>query len=311
MRKELSSFFKEKNKRNKFIVLSVLIILFITVNGYFIYYKKIDSYYFVVIKKIIPYPAFIVGKQVITVDQLDENLKRNKKLYELSYKIDFGNTEMGNKNMQDLRNRTKQEIFETILMQNTLDAIDKNVTKKDVKDEYERAIKNIAADKEIANILKYSANVNENDIRNKIQYGLLKDRIKDNILYSLKLKVISIKTKDTASAEDWDVAKLKAEKIIEESKNNQNYFNNYYALENDNNDIIVQNFGRDYYSVEDLPESFRKAFLNLMPGRISEPLKTDLGYYIIRNDGQSGNFKGNFNDFIKDQLDKTKILSFL
>ena len=311
MRKEIVSFFKEKTKRRRFILMAVFVIAFIVLNGFFIYFKKIDGYYFSIVKKIIPYPAFIIGKEYITVGDFDDEVDLNKKLYELSYKISFDNSDEGRKNLQNLKEKTKDGMVETIIMQNVLSAAKESVTKKDIKDEYDRAVRNIGSDKEIADILKYSANISEKDVLDKIQYDLLVNKIKDDILYSLKLKVIAIKTLDVNSAQDWDVAKLKAEKIIEESNNNPNYFNNYYALDNDNGDIIVQNFGREYYLADDLPENFRSTFFSLTSGQISAPLKTDLGYYILKNEGQKGSYKGTFSDFISDQKNKTKVISFL
>ncbi|HRY59825.1 MAG TPA: peptidylprolyl isomerase [Patescibacteria group bacterium] len=311
MRKEVSSFFKVKNKRKKIILAIILIIAFIVINGLCIYFRKSAGHYLSVIEKIIPYPAFFVGKEYITLDEYNSKIDLNKKLYELSYKMDFGNSEEGKKNLQDLRKKTKEEIIETIIMENVLSSSGKYISKKDIKDEFDKGIKDIGSDKEIKNILKYSANLKESDVQWKIQYNLLKDSIRDNVLYSLKLKIIAVKTLDINNSQDWEVSKLKAEKIIEESNSNANFFNNYFVLDNDKNDIIVQNFGREYYTIEDLPKEFRNAFLSLMPGQISAPLKTDLGYYILKDEGQKGSFRGSFSDFIQDQKNKTKVVSFI
>jgi len=179
MRKEISSLFKfktKKTKRNVFLVL-ILIVLFIIVNGLFVYLFNFSGFYFYAVKKIIPYPALVVGNKVITFSYYDEKLLESEKIYETAYKINFNSSADGKKNLGTLKENVKNDIIDRVIMEGLLSSEKTDVTTADINKEYNGMINSIGSDKEILSILKYSSGIKDSDIKDLIYQNLLKDRV--------------------------------------------------------------------------------------------------------------------------------------
>lgn len=313
MRKEISSIFKFKTKKtkNNLLVILFLVVIFIIINGLFIYLFNFSNYYFFVVKKIIPYPAFMVGNKVVTFSYYDDKLLENKKIYEIAYRINFDSSNEGKKNLDVLKNNVKNEIIERVIMEGLLENNKISVTNSDVKKEYENMLKNIGNDKEILNILKYSSGIKDSDVRDLIYQNLIKEKVKNNFIYNLKMKAIVIKPEDNSKQEDWDKAGQQVQDIYNNIIGSNDSFDKYFALYGDKNNSIVQNLGREYYFWEDLPKEIQDKFYSFNINKVSEPIKSDSGYYIFNVYESRGYYKGSYDDFMKEQKKTVKIISFL
>ena len=311
MRKEISKVFKEKKTVKRFFWLFGIIVFFIVINGFFIYFLNPDNYYFFVVKNIIPYPAFIIGNKMVTFSSFEDKVSTNEKIYEIAYRVNFNSGTEGKKNLDLLKNNTQEEIIDRIIMESLLKTEGTEVSSKDVKNEYESIVNNISSDKEILNILKYSSGIKDSDIKDRIYQNLLTESVKNDFLYNLKAKVILIKPDNPDKDEDWKTAYQKSQDIYNSIKQGNSSFDAYYALYGDKNDVIVQNSGKEYYFAEEMPKEISDVFYDLKVGEVNEPIKSANGYYIFDVSGLRGYFKGSYDDFMKEQKKKVRILSFL
>ena len=311
MRKEISKYFKKSKTRNRTIVAIFLFFFFILINGILIYTFNFNNYYFYIVKKIVPYPAFVFGKKIVSISSYDDEVSINKKIYESAYRIDFSSSGEGEKNIENLRKNVKEEMLDKIIMENSLKEVGKKVSNNDINKAYEDIVRGVGSDKEVKDILKYSANIEEDDIKNMIYTNLLKEAVSKEILYSMKLSIISLKPDDAKKQEDWEKTEKKANTIVADIKGNNSSFDKYYILYNAKNDAVVQNSGKDYYTVEDLPVEFKSTFYSLEKGSVSELIKTSEAFYIIRADDKRGYYRGNLDSFLKEQKSKLRILSFI
>jgi hypothetical protein len=312
MRKEISSLFKfktNKTKRNIFLGL-LFIVIFIIVNGLFVYLFDFSNYYFFVVKKIIPYPAFMVGNKIVTFSYYDDRLSENKKIYEVAYRINFDLSSEGKKNFNILKSNIKDSVINRTIMEKLLEGEKMEVTSGDINKEYDNMLKGIGSDKEISNILKYSSSIRVSDIKDLIYQNILKERIKNNFIYNLKMKAIVIKPVDAGKEEDWNKAAQQSQDIYNDIASNGG-FDKYWALYGDKGDTIVQNFGREYYFGEDLPKELQEKFYSFGVGKVNGPVKSNNGYYIFNVYEKKGYYKGSYDDFMKEQKNKVKIISFL
>jgi len=285
--------------------------LFILINGFFIYRYNPYNYYFNSIKKIIPYPAMTIGNRIITVSRLNNLVDINRKIYENAYRVSFGKTKEGINNLEVLRKNTKEELINNIIMEDILKEIDKSISNKEVISEYKKLLSQMGSNKDIEMVLKYSSNIKESDIIKKIYIKMLKERVSENVLYNLKMKVLLIKPDNKEDQADWDIALGKSQKISQLIREDKNAINEYLELYQDKSDYIVQNFGREYYFLEDLPEDFREVFKSLKPGSVSDPVKGDSGYYIFKVEESRGHYLGTLDDFLKSQREKLEIRYFI
>jgi len=311
MRREINFYLKNKKIRNIIIIFAVSLIAFILINGVFIYLFKKNNSYFYVLEKIIPYPFCSVGGKVITIGEYEDLVNLNQRIYELAYRVDFSESEEGKKNLSILETKIKKDLIDKVIIENILKSMGQSVSNSDVDKEYEMIIKDIGGDQEIGNIIKYTSGIKENDVKEKIYENLINQRIKENIIYNLKMKVLLLRPNDPAKPEDWDQAQKTAQAIVDESNQNISNFDQYVPLYSDQNDYLVQNFGKDYYFKDDLPESFQDAFQSFSVGSVSGPIKGDSGYYLFKVEDKRGYYQGNLADFLKEQEDKLKVRYFL
>lgn len=313
MRKEISSIFKFETKKTRkgFLITLFLITLFIVVNGLIVYLLNPSNYYFFVVKKVVPYPAFVVGNKVVTFSHYDDKLSESKKIYEVAYRINFDSGSEGKKNLDILRENVEKEIIDSVILEGLLKSNKMAVTNIDIKNEYDNMLRDIGSDKEILNLLKYSSGIKDGDIKDRIYQNILKERVKNNFVYNLKMKVIVIKPENTNNEEDWNKASQQAQSIYNDVVSSNSNFDKYAALYGDKNDSVVQNFGREYYFSEDLPKTLVDGFYGFGVDRINGPIKGDNGYYLFNVYEKRGYYKGSYEDFMKEQRNKVKILSFL
>lgn len=311
MRKEISSLFRIKKTKAKTLLILLAIAFFMVINGIFVYIFNFNGYYFYLIKKVVPYPAMIVGDKIVTYAFYDDMLNSNQKIYETTYRVNFTSGAEGANNLNQLRSTTKEDIIENGIVDGLLSSIGQEVSNMDVKKEYENVLHDIGSDKDILNILKYSAGINDKDIKNKIYQNISRERVKNNFIFNLKMKVVFIKPDNPADQGSWDAAQNKATGIYNDIAIGKTGFDQAYALYGDKNDIIVQNFGREYYFSEDLPKDLQETFFALRPGVPSKPVKSDSGYYIMLASDIRGYYRGTLGDFINERKQNLRIISFL
>lgn len=311
MRKEFTHYFKNKKIRNIVLVSLAALFLFVLTNGAVIYIFNPQNDYFYLVEKIIPYPAFSIGREMITVGAFNEDVNSNKRIYEAAYRVDFSSSIEGAKNSNQILEMIKKEMIDCVIMKGILTNLDKAIKQKDITGEYKKILEGIGDNTEIGKILKYSTNVKEADVKNKIYTNLLTEKVKEEVVYNLKMKVLVFKPGDINNQEEWTRTQKKAAEISAELKQNPSSFDQYQSLYNDQNDFIVNNFGREYYFAEDLPEEFRESFKTFYVGKISDPIKGSNGYYIFKVEDSRGYYSGSLNDFLNEQRGKIKIRYFL
>jgi len=312
MRREISKHFRVKSAKSKIVLAVIIIFIFVIANGAIIYSFNPSNYYFYLVKKVIPYPAFLFGKNIVSISSYEDEILLNKKIYESAYRIDFSSKDEGKKNYDNLRKNVRDEILDRTIMENSLKDLSIKITSKDIKQEYDNMTKSIGSDKEIADILKYSSNISEKDIKTKIYMNLLKESVQEHILYGLDMKILSLKPEDKSNNEEWDTLAKKVDTIYSDIARDSSEFDKYYVLYNSKNDDLVNDSqSTGYYNVNDLPEAFHDVFYSINVGQISKPIKTDAGYYIIKVDAKRGYYRGTIEKFLKEQKEKLKVWSFI
>jgi len=316
MRKELSTYFKLRKIGSPIIISLILIFFFTVINGIFIYSANPDNNYFYTIKRVLPYPAFVIGNRVVYFSEYESYFRSNKRIYETAYRIDFGASQEGTKNLEALEDKTKKELINKIIIEAMLDDMGMGVSKKNVQEEYDSVVNNMTISdgkqENLSDLLKYSPGIRESDIKKRIYLSSIMDKFKREVIYNLELKVIAIYPEDSSKEEDWNEARERAESILSLSKKNPAEFDKYFISGNVPHDLIVSGFGRDYYFADDLPGSFSEEFYNLQEDSISNNiLKTDVGYYLLKSNDSRGYYKGSLDDYLDEQKSKIRIIDLV
>jgi len=309
MRKAVSSYLKAKRIKNRLIIVILLIAFFVFIHGIVIYSINPPGSYFAFIKKIIPFPAIVIDKDIVTIADYERELSLIKSLYENIYRVSFEGEE-GKAIFKEVKNNVKNELINRIIMDRILTGINMEVSNKEVSQEYEKIVKDLGGREEARNILKFASNWEENDLRKRIYYDLLKQKIKDYLIYHVKIKIVYIVPEKTNSQESWEEAKKETEDIYNRLIAGDITFDEAEREFNRNNSLI-QNSDQKYYYLDELPESFADAISTLDIGEISNIVETESGYYLIKLEDRKGYYKGSLENFLEEQRKQLRIWIFI
>ncbi len=308
MRREISLRLKTRGIKKRVILVLLFFFFFITVNGFFIYTVNPSNSYFNIIKKIIPYPAIIIGRDIVTMARYEDEIILNKRLYEEVYKINFEEEGEGDK-IKDIKKIVKDEFINAYIMNRVLDTIGVEVSKKEINEEYEKIINDLGGREEMKDILQFTAGWRESDLKKKIYLSILEEKIKESIIYQVKIDVISIIPDSIGNEGEWVIAEEEARVIYNKILEGEITFSGAKNQFGSDNFLLVNN-DEKYYYLDEFPDNLKDIVLSLEVGEVSEPVETDSGYHILKLEEERGYYRGELEDFLMEQRAKFRIWTF-
>lgn len=215
------------------------------------------------------------------------------------------------------KEQVAQTSFELLISDILKDKYSKEVDEKKTQKDIDKEIEKYGGEKQFESILKQQQPGMTVDqyktakINNEYQKKLMNDTVKvsddDVKKYTKKASHILIKVKSDSDKEglsDKD-AKAKAEEILKEVKANPNNFGKIAKKESEDKGSQEQDGSLGYVLKGQTVEPFEKALFKLKENEISDIVKTDFGYHIIKADKQDDFDKEKGK--IKDKIRQTKI----
>jgi len=278
MRKEISSHLKSKSIKGKLTMFLIIIALFVFINGILIYTINPNNSYFIFIKKIIPFPAMIVDKNIISMAEFDKELLLMESLYKTAYKVDFINEEENLLN--EIKGNICRDIKNRIIMEIILSSANISISNKEIDWSYEKLISNFGGEKEAKNILEFASGWKEKDLKKKIYYNLLKQRVKELFIYQVKIEIEYIFLDDTATS-NKDIS------------------------------LVAEKNDQGFYYFNELPDDISDVISSIAVGEKSNIVELESNYYTVKLEDERGYYRGTLEEFLKEQEDKTRIWEFV
>jgi len=168
----------------------------------------------------------------------------------------------------------------------------------------------IGVGKDVGDVLKFASGWSEKDLKEKIYYSLLEKKVKDNLVYQVKLNIIAIIPQDINISESWDEAYKKATEAQQKIIDGQASFEEVKKQYEVKAGLTQEKKNPDFYYLYELPQSLSQSIPSISVGNTSGIIKDSSGYYIIKLEEERGSYKGSFNDFLGEQREQTKIWVF-
>ncbi|MFA6391920.1 MAG: peptidylprolyl isomerase [Patescibacteria group bacterium] len=262
----------KKKKHKKAIILSVIIILVVILGGLAtvgigVYKYKWNNQFTESITNTLPYPAALVNNKIVKYSDFQSDVEalqffygKQKELYP-DQAVDFTVDEV-RKNVMD--RLIEDELASQIAVQKGV-----SVTQEEVNSEFDLIVSQAASKEEVEKTIL--------DL-----YGWTPEQFKDKVLYKFLLRS-KLETKITEDASVIAEPKARAEEALAKIKSGEITFAD--AAKQYSDDTTAENGGElGYFGRGEMVTEFEDAAFALEAGGVSEIVKTQFGYHIIKVD---------------------------
>lgn len=268
----------EKNKKTiKWVGIGALIALVLTifVFGVLIYKYRVANRAVKIASKIIPYPVASVNGNIIwntaTYNDYLFELASVQKFYQ-SQGQDL-NSEEGRAKMNQLKNDIIKQLEDNIIIEQAAKKYGINVTNKEVDEQFNQLVENAGGIDKVKATLDKLYGWNTNDFKNKIRQSLVQRKLADKILADESLN---------------EPAKKQAADVLAQVKAGGDFGELAKKYSSDGTASGGGDLG--FFGKGQMVPEFEAAAFALQPGQVSEVVKTQYGYHIIKvteaKDGQ-------------------------
>jgi len=290
------------------IALAVLVLVTLITFGVLIYAYRADNPFVKAVSKEVPYPAEQVnGRLVSYYDYLFE-VDANKRAYQNNAKlnnqqpVDFSSTD-GKKLVQDIKQHALDKLKSDVVVAQLASDRKIKVTDKNVDSMINDLYKRYGGKTSLLNTINQIYAWNIDDLKGVIRKQLLAQKLQD-----------AIANDPTMLAQ----TRAKANKVLDQIKAG----GDFVELAKKNSQASDASSGGDLGTVNktQLPTDIQKAVDALQVGQVSDLIKTQYGYEIIKLTAKDGDsIKGNhiltkttdFNEYFNEQLKKAKSTVFI
>ncbi|MFA6423441.1 MAG: peptidylprolyl isomerase [Patescibacteria group bacterium] len=241
-----------------------------------------------------PFPAAYVGGSIIWYNDLERELEHAKFF---NVKSNGGAIDDAEYRKNILSQMIDLKIWQIQARKNTV-----KIKRNDVNASYDKLIEQAGGKEKAQEMLAEFWDMNLTDLRNLIKDQLpkekLTEKLQDSILVSVRAKHILIK-------DDENLAKEVAAKAKGGAKF-EDLVNEY------SQDVASKEQGGDlgFFNRGVMDADFEKAVFDMKVGDISDPVKTQFGYHIIKLEERKGTIDQSIDQWFSEISKKTKIIKF-
>lgn len=199
-----------------------------------------------------------------------------------------------------LRAQIINQLIENKILQMQAVKYHVRVTTKDVNDAYNKIVEQSGGTVEVKKVLSELYGMNESDFKNLVRQQVLKEKIQNEVIQQVQVSHILIK--DEARAND----------VAAQAKNNGDFaaLAKQYSEDTKSKDAGGELgwLGKGQLVVNDtaLPE-FDTAAFSVKKGEIVGPVKTSIGFEIIKVEDKKGQVNDSFDNWLAELEKKAKI----
>lgn len=291
------------------LVALVLLVLVVIAFGVLIYMYKSDSPAVKVVASVVPYPVQQVnGRFVLYKDYLFE-VDANKRAYQNNAKlnnqppVDFNSTD-GKKLLSEIKQHSLDKLENDALVAQLSAQKKVKVTDKEVNDLINQLYQRYGGKDTLLKTLNQIYGWNLNDLKKVVRKQLLAKNLEE--------KVTSDPAVDVA-------AKAKAQDVLKKVKDGGDF--GELAKQNSQSSDAASGGDLGFFTKGQLPDNLQAAAEALQPGQVSDAVKTQYGYEIIKvvEKKDDGSIHGlhiliktiDFNEYFDGELKKAKVNTYI
>jgi len=292
-----------------FLIFLVLFLVFITFVGVGIYKFGWENKLTIFATRLLPYPAAIATNKIITINDFQNQLDSAKTLQQRFYSIDFDN-ESGKKRLADLKKQLLDQLIENKIIMILAKKYDVKVENEEIEKQFNQIVNENQDLETVKKILFQNYKWTIEEFKQRIAEELLKEKLSDKVLLQLHVRHILIKVSPQDNENIWQAARGKTLSILEKIKNGEDFsklaseFSDDEANKNSGGDLGFIARGR-------IIKEFEDAAFSLEPNKVSEPVRTQFGWHLIKVEDKKGFVNSTFQEWLEEQKKTMKIWKFI
>lgn len=301
---KIAAFFKRDKVKmiisNVLIGLAIVAFLFELTFASLIYGFKIDNDFVKKVAKFIPFPMVLVNFNTVTLAEYN---------FESSYIEHFYNQSQ-REVPADIHKQIVDQLIDSKILDIKAPQYGVKITKEEVDDTISGLVEQSGGQAEVEKVLASYYGITLTDFRTLVKTQLLRIKMKDTVPVQIKASHILIKADKEADQATVDAAKAKADGIYAELVAGTDFAAKATAISDDTGS---RDQGGDlgFFGRNDMVKPFEDKAFTMKVGDISEPIRTDYGWHIIKVTEKKGFEDQNFEDWIASIRNKSFIKQFV
>ncbi len=283
-------------------VVSTTSILFLVeiVFAVLIYAAKVNNPATKMVAKLVPYPAVLVNFSSISIDDFNFEKAYITHFYDQARKeIPAG-----------MDSQIVDQLIESRLLEQKASAYNVKISNQEVDDTINTLADQNGGRAEVEKVLESYYGLDLKQFRSLVRSQLLRVKMKDTVPVRVKASHILIKVDKAADAATVAAAKAKADGIYNDLKGGADFAEKAKALSDDTGS---RDQGGDlgFFSYGDMVKEFQDAAFSLQLNEISQPVRTDYGWHIIKVTDKKGFEKMSFDSWLSGLKTKSFVKNLL
>lgn len=183
------------------------------------------------------------------------------------------------------------------------------VEKKDIDESINNIIVQNGGQDKVEKVLEDLYGLSLKDFRRLVKVQILRDKINDKVIARVGARHILIRVEEGATADQVEAARVKIAGILTEIQNGLDFSEAAKKYSEDTGSASDGGFLQPFAQGEMVQEFSDTAFKTGV-GEISQPVKTEFGWHIIKVESKTGTVEKKFSDWMEDLKEKGLILKF-
>lgn len=270
------------------VTLAVVVFIGEAVFAGLIYIGKMDNNITGIAAKIVPYPMTIVNFSSVSV--ADYNFEKNY----ISHFYNQAQKEIP----AGINSQIVDQLIQAKLLEQKASTYNVQISSQEIDDTINTLADQNGGTAEVEKILNQYYGLTVKQFRTLVKSQLLQVKMKDTVPAQVKASHILIKVDKGADQATVDAAKAKADGIYKELVAGTDFAEKAKAVSDDTGS---RDAGGDlgFFGYGDMVKEFQGVAFNLKVNEISQPVRTDYGWHIIKVTDRKGFEPMSFDDWIK------------
>lgn len=198
-----------------------------------------------------------------------------------------------------------ENVWEILASRNGIEVGD-----EDLENEYQTIVTQNGGKEQFLKVIVDDFGWTEEKFRQKMYLEMLRGKLEEEMIEQVKASHILISVEAGASEEDIESARLKAQEVV--GKLNEGGDFAKLALEYSDDPSAEQNGGNlGYFGRGVMVPEFEEAVFSMEVGQISNPVRSEYGWHVIKLEEKKGQIGSSFDDWLDEQKQNMSIWLFI
>lgn len=296
------SFFKSRVFINVIVSLLFVLGLIEVVFAVMIYGFKLDNKATQLATKIIPYPVAVVNQDFITFGQYQDEKDYIHHFYSATEQADLDFVSI-DKEILNQAIENKMLAFQAFRNKIKVNQSDVDTSINQIIDQNGGAEK---LDKALAEL--YGLNLKQ--FETLVRTQLLREKVSKELILKVKVSHILVRVDKDTTADKVDAAKVKIDGIKKEIDDGAD-FAEIAKKSSEDTGSAEAGGSLDAFTQGEMVQEFSDVAFSTPVGKISDPVRSEFGWHIIKVENKTGMINQSFNDWLTGIKDKSLILKLI